>query len=281
MNQRLLMFGYRKPSLGQKVSQLNRRDQQIASINASVEGLREDRLIACRAQILESYAESSIVDKLAHVIELTDREPSDFHVLTNSEARRVSQFNDNSFYWDFFCKELGRSIALAEKRHVFEELGKIPGSGEPVDPVRPSFDWLWEGVQQLRSDGFNPTVLAAPIDLYLAVFKGLKIDLQTARNVELPDGSTLELFWSSRANPLDRFVVLDPRAGEWRVKLDPDTNQRLTVAIGRPKSPPLAVTFLAETVVKYEIVDQERLRVIELVGELPDDFGLHSAQEKE
>ncbi len=260
-----------------KVMKLNRRDQQIASINANLEGVREDRLASCRAQILESYAESSIVDRLAHVIELTDREPSDFHVLTNSEARPVSQFKDNSFYWDFYCKELGRSIALAEERHVFEELGKMPGSDEPVDAARPSFDWLWEGVQQLRSDGFNPTVLAAPIDLYLPVFKNLKIDLQTARNVELPDGSILELFWSSRARPLDRFVVLDPRAGEWKVKLDPETHERLTVAIGRPVSPPRAVTFLAETVVKYEIVNASGLYVVEVVGEPPDEFGLEAA----
>ena len=245
---------------------LNKRDEQIAAINAKVEGLREDRLRACRSDILASYTAASIVDKLARVTELTDREPSDFHVLTNSEARRLDHFNGDSYYWDFYCKELGRSVALAEKRHIFQELGKIPGRDEPVDASRPSFDWVWRGVQQLRSDGFNPTVLAAPIDFSLPVFKGLKIDLQTARNVELPDGSMLELFWSSRATPLDRFVVLDPRAGHWQVKLDPET-ERLTVAIGRPLSPPQAVTFLAETVVKYEIVNTSALYVVEVVGQ--------------
>lgn len=256
---------------------MNRRDEQIAEINASVEGLREDRLRVCRAQIMESYAESSIVDRLVHVIELTDREPSDFRVLTNSEARPLSRFNDDTYHWDFYCKELGRSIALAEKRHVFEELGGIPGSGEPVDARSPSFDWLWRGVQQMRAGGFNPTVLAAPIDLYLPVFKGLKIDLQTARNVELPDGSILGLFWSSRTIPLDRFVVLDPRGGEWNVKLDSETNERLTVAIGRPSSPPEAVTFLAETIIKYEIVNTSGLYVVEVVGEPPAEFGIEQA----
>ena len=246
---------------------MNRRDQQIAAIRANVKGMGENRLRVCHAQILESYAESSIVDTLAHVIELTDREPSDFHVLTNSEARPLSHFNGDTYHWDYYCKELGRSIALAEKRHIFEELGRIAGSGEPLDASRPSFHWVWRGVQQLRSDGFNPTVLAAPIELTLPVFKGLKIDLQTAHNVELPDGSRLKLFWSSRTIPLDRFVVLDPRAGEWKVKLDPETNGRLTVAIGRPSSPQEAVTFLAETVVKYEIVNTSGLYVVEVVGE--------------
>lgn len=256
---------------------MNRRDQQIAEINASVEGLREDRLRACRQQILESYAKSSTVERLAHVVELTDREPSDFRVLTNSAAVQEAQFNDDSYYWDFYCAELGRSIAIAEERYVFEELGKIPGSDGPVDASRPSFDWVWRGVQQLRSHGFNPTVLAASIDLYLPVYKGLKIDLQTGRNVELPDGSLLDLFWSSRATPLDRFVMVDPRVGEWKVKLDHETNQRLTIAIGRPSSPPRAVTFLAETVVKYEIVNTSGLYVIEVVGKPPHEFGLEEA----
>jgi hypothetical protein len=220
---------------------------------------------------MDAYAKASIVDKLAQVMELSDREPSDFRVLTNSEARAEAQFNDNSYYWDFYCKELGRSVATAEERYVFEELSKVPGSGEPLDASQPSFDWLWRGVGQLRTAGFNPTVLAAPIALFLPVFKSLQIDLQTGRNIELPDKSKLELFWSSRIAPLDRFVILDRRAGEWRVKLDPHTGERLTVAIGRPKSPPQAVTFLVETVVKYDISSPHGLYVVEVFGEPPEE----------
>jgi len=260
---------------------VNRRDQQIAEINANVSDLRTDRLQVCRAQIMEAYARASIVDKLAHVRELTDREPSDFRVLTSSETRPEAQFNDNSYHWDFYCEEFGRSVAVAEKRYLFEVLSKASGSGGPLVASQPSFDWLWRGVQQLRAAGFNPTVLAGPISLFLPVHKSLQIDLQTGRRVELPDKSKLDLFWSSRMAPLDRFVVLDRRAGDWRVKLDPDTGERLTVAIGRPKSPASAVTFLAETVVKYDIFDPHGFYVTEVVGEPPDEFGLAPSEPKD
>ena len=256
---------------------MNRRDQQIAEINANVNELREDLLLSCRAQIIEAYRKASVIDRLANVIQLTDREPSDFRVLTNSEARRLAHFNDSSYSWDFYCKELGRSIALAEERHVFEELGRVSGRGEPIDATNPTLQAIVESIAELRTAGFTPGVLIAPISLYGPVFKGFKIDWEEGRYVVLADGYRLELFWSSKVAPIDRFVVLDRRAGDWKVKLDPESNERITVAIGRPKSPPGAVTFLAETVVKYEIVDHERLRVIEVVGEPPDEFGLEQA----
>lgn len=256
---------------------MNRRDQQIAAINGNVEGLREDRLASCRAQILSAYKSTSVIEGLSRVIEVLDREPSDFHVFTNSEARRLSHFNDDSYSWDFYCEELGRSVALAEERHIFEVLAGISGKGEPINAANPTFEALTEATREVRAKGFNPTVLIAPISLYMPVFKSLRIDWAEAKFVTLSDGSQLRLFWSSKSRPLDRFVVLDPRAGDWTVKLDPQTRERLTIAIGRPQTPHRAVMFLAETVSKYEIVNPDALYVIETVGQAPDEFGLVQA----
>lgn len=253
---------------------MNRRDQQIAAINANVEGLREGRLVECSAQILAAYRAASIIDKLAQVTELADREPSDFRVLTNSEPRSEDHFDDDSYHWDFYCEQLGRSIALAEERYIFEELGKFAGQGKSIDATRPTFQAIAEGADQLSSAGFSPTALIAPISLFVAVLESLKIDWEKGEWVVLPSGQRLELFWSSNVAPIDRFVVLDRRAGEWKVKLDPESKERLTVAIGRPTSPPRAVTFLAETVVKYGIVNPEGLRVIEVVGEPSDKYDM-------
>jgi hypothetical protein len=98
---------------------INRRDEQIAAINARTDGLRGDRLVECRANIMKGYEGASVVDLLARVVELNDREPSDFRVLTNSEARSIDHFNDGSYYWDMYCEELGRSIGTSERLHIF------------------------------------------------------------------------------------------------------------------------------------------------------------------
>jgi len=68
--------------------------------------------------------------------------------------------------------------------------------------------------------------------------------------------------------PLDRFVVFDSNNAVWRVKLDPFNQSRLTVAIGEPNSPPDAVMFLAETVVKYEIKNREAFYILPVEGQL-------------
>lgn len=253
---------------------MSARDEQIAAIRTNVRDLRTDRLESCYRQVREAYSNASIIDRLAAVEELRDRTPSGFRVLTNSEARRLDHFNGDSYHWDYYCEQLGRSIAMAEERYVFQELGKVQGDGKVVDVSRPTFEAIVEGAQELKTAGCSPAVLVAPISpasLYAAVFTSLKIDWTDGEWVVLPSGQRLELFWSSAAAPIDRFVVLDRSAGEWNVKLDPETKERLTVAIGRPVTPPQAVTFLAETVVRYKVVDTNKLRVVEVVGETQDE----------
>jgi len=245
---------------------INRRDEQIAAINARTDGLRDDRLLECRANIMKGYEGASVVDLLARVVELNDREPSDFRVLTNSEARPIEHFNDESSHWEMYCEALGRSIGTSERLHIFERLDQVPGEGEPLDAADPDLQRVLNGVSELRQRGFHPDTIIIPISLHGAVFRGLTIDIQTGSDLVLGDGTKLRIFWSNRVAPIDRFVILDKESGVWKVKLDPETKARLTVAIGRPPSPPFAVTFLAETVVKYEIVDPARLFVIEVQG---------------
>jgi hypothetical protein len=250
---------------------VNKRDEQIAAINANTKGLLEDLLVECRTAITEAYKGSSEIDILARVVELDDRQPSDFRVLTNTEARPVDHFNDRSYYWNIYCQELARSVATAERLHIFEELQRIPANGPPMDASEPDLERVLLGVDELRQRGFDPTILIAPISLHGAIFRGLNIDMQTGSDLVLKDGSSLHILWSNRVTPIDRFVVLDRESGAWSVKLDPKSKSRLTVAIGRPKSPPEAVTFLAETVVKYEIVNPQRLHVIEVEGIVSTD----------
>ena len=260
---------------------MNTRDQQIAAVNEAVEDLRPDRLESCRAKILESYKETSVIDKMALVREITDREPSDFALLTSQEARLVEHFNDDSYHWDFYCEQLGRAIALGEEAHLLSRLGSESGDGDEIDAEEPNFEPIITGVQQLRDRGYRPALLIAPISLYMPVFKKLQIDWSDGRVIVLPDQTRIELIWSSKAAPIDRFVVLDPRAVEWKIKLDPQTGERLTVAIGCELAPPGAVTFLAETVAKYDIVKREAMYVVEVVGEPPNDFGPEESTRQE
>lgn len=261
------------PLSSRKVSRLNRRDQQIARVKERAERLREPpgRLESCYEQILRAYEAESIVGHVARVIEEDDRTPSDFRVLTNSEARHLWQFNDQSYHWDHYCWELGRSIALGERTYIFEELRSVPATEEAIDATQPRFGAVLDAIAELRLRGYRPDVVCAPIDLFVPFNsdKNLTIDWNSSPREALivPGGPPLKIFWSSRIAPVDRFVVLDSKRAVWRVKLDPKTGHRLTVAIGEPETPPDAVVFLAETVVKFEITDSSAFRAILLEGE--------------
>ena len=253
---------------------MNPRDEQIAAIKAHSERLRqpEGRLDECYGQIRQAYEASSIVDSVARVVEEPNREPSDFHVLTNSEARPIHQFMDTSFYWERYCTELGRSVANGERKYIIEELQKIAPEGQPISVIDPSFVLLATAASTLQSRGHNPDTLFAPIGLFVP-FGGAKevtIDWASSpRRVVLPGGLSLKFFWSYSAAPLDRFVVFDSTKVLWRVKLDPITKARLTVAIGEPRiaTGEDAVVFLAETVAKFEIADPRAFYAISLDGE--------------
>ena len=255
---------------------MNPRDHQIATIGQRTERLRSDRLQECYDQIVRAYEAESIVEHIARVVEEEDRSPSDFRVLTNSESRHLWQFNDDSYYWDRYCWELGRSISLGERRYLFEQLQTIPSSSPPIDAAEPNFQSVLNAVDHLTSRGYHPDVLCAPIGLFVpfSMDRNLTIDWNSSpREVLMMAGRPqLKILWSSRSTPLDQFVVFDSRAALWRVKLDPVTTHRLTVAIGEPQAPRDAVMFLAETVVKYEIKDTSAFRAISVEGEYQDEY---------
>ena len=239
---------------------MNRRDEQITAVKNNADRLDKDRLDECYKQVLQGYDSASIVESIARVTPVPDRAPSDFRVLTNSEARRIDHFNDTSYYWDLYCTHLGRTIALAETRYMFEEFQKVVvREGEPISAADPSFGALGSAVSALRGRGYTPDTLCAPIEL-MVPFAGdasLKIDWNASpRQVVILDGGVrLNLLFSNSAAPLDRFVVLDSSRMTWNVKLDPESHGRLTIAIGQSRitTGEEGVLFLAETVVKFQV----------------------------
>jgi len=208
---------------------------------------------------------------VAQVSEEHDRTPSDFHVLSNSETRPLSQFNDDTYHWDHYCRQLGRSIAIGEQRYFFEELQRVPVAGKPIDAGSPQFDRILSAIRQLASEGYDPDVLCAPNSLFVLFMKeyGMHIDWNSTPRglLKLPGGPSLPIYWSNGLAPLDRFVVLDSTKTLWRVKLDPITAHRLTVVIGEPPTQIHTVRFLAETVAKYEILDPAAIHSILVEGE--------------
>ncbi len=240
---------------------MNRRDQQTADIIRRTKNLDPDRLSKFYELVREAYRLSSIVDRVAVVKEIADRTPSDFHVLSNQEARRIDHFNGPSYSWERYCKELGRSVALGEESYLFQTIQNQIQDAMASDAE--GFLGLHDVIATLAEEGHNPDFVLAPIAYMIGFLNEQTHSMEWGDNGRaylLSGGRRLEMLWSSRGRPLDEFIVFDHTAGTWHVKLDPHAQGgRLTVAIGEQLAPH-AVIWLAETVVKYEITDSTAFR---------------------
>jgi hypothetical protein len=238
---------------------LTTRDNQIAEIKRGNNNLRFDRLKECYDKVAEAYEVESVVEKLTTIRKEADRSPADFRVITSQESREITAFNDETFYWDLYCKDLGRSIAIGERRYIFEGLQETSPQGKPADLGDDPFKAIARIGTKMLEDGYSPDILCAPSEFMVtaAVHPWFDYDHEANQEfIKIPDGPKLKLFWSSKYAPLREAVIFDTRRTLWKVKLDPDTQGRLTVAIGEPKERPNTVVFLAETVAKFEILDR-------------------------
>ena len=245
------------------------RDEQIAELRRRTEHLRPDRLEECYSAIKAAYDSEGVIDSLARVTEESDRTPSDFRVLSNSETRRLTEFNDESYHWDHFCKQLGRSVSHGERRYFFEQLGRIYPKGQPVNLVNPNFSRIIDANSELISAGYRPNSVCIPISLFIEFMQDFSfpVDVSSPREIlTLSGGQSLAIHWSSGLAPLDKLVVFDSTQILWKVKPDPITGHRLTVVIGEPIAQPNTVRFIAETIVECEILDSAAVYSISVEG---------------
>ena len=250
---------------------MSRRDEQIAEIAGRTASLDPNRLALFYEQVREAYDAASVIEQVSMLNPMTDREPSDFRVLSNSELRRIEDFNSDSFFWDTYCKELGRSVALAEQDYLFEVLQQSLSESDVTHGV--GFEGLFSLIEQMTNEGYEPDVVLMPISYMVGftIHQEDRIEWGSKRQL-VWNNRRLRLLHSSRGRPLNRFMVFDHRAGIWNVKLDPQTQMRLTVAIGEQITPVHGVLWLAETVAKYEVRDPGGFRSFLPDAPLDRDF---------
>src|SRR5206468_3819913 len=162
------------------------------------------RLASFYQQVRDAYKMESIVQRVATLNAMTDREPSDFRVLTNSELRRIEHFNSESYYWDMYCKELGRSVALAEESYLFDVLQEQVPESDVIPDV--GFNGLYTVIDELAAEGHQPDVVLMPIS-YMVGFtidQDKHIEWQSGRHLIWND-KRLEIIHSSAGRPLNRF----------------------------------------------------------------------------
>ena len=231
--------------------------------------LRKDRITECEKNAILAYGIQSVVDRLATVEEEANRHATGFQVISYSELRTVKEFNEASTSWEGYAKSLGRSIAIGERQYIFENLQEAAELGVPIDLGNPDFEPVRKAANELTANGYNPDVVCVPSPLVTAVYQCSWMEYDFTGDhlfIKIPEGPKLKFMSATKHVPLSKFVVFDSSQTRWTVKLDPETQERLTVAIGEPKDQSGSVMFLAETVAKFEVLDWSGVRSIPVTG---------------
>lgn len=250
---------------------LSPRDRNITTLRKRIANLQPDRLKAFTEEIVRSYEAATIVGQTGRVAEVMGRIPLGFTIIRKTETRSLADFNDESFYWDLYCSDLGRAVALGEELYLFESLAEVISPSERrIAGGDPHFDMLFEEMGELRAQGHKPDVVCAPISVMVPFLRQLRSHIRWGSHprevLVVPTGEMLRVFWSSKNRPLDRFLIFDSSSAVWSVRPDPESGHRLTVAIGEAQEDSDSVVWLAETAVKYEMMDPTAFRSIPLEG---------------
>jgi len=122
----------------------------------------------------------------------------------------------------------------------------------------------FEQILQQLSVGMNPTVLFAPIDVFVKMTSWMRNGLRRTGVIKwesgtayfvLEDGGQLRILWSNKYAPLDHFSLVDASATRWVVKPDPISGNRLTASFVENEKDLSKVDFLVKTVISAELIN--------------------------
>lgn len=224
---------------------------------------REQKIERSEQLTRESYHRGSIIDKIVDTRDYTLGDESFIRIF-----RRVyvpdEWFTETNIVSDFVFHEFGSDIALSEKKFFVEEkiLKETQIRRKRVNEF--NLGILEETAGSLIENGFDPTVLFAPIEYYVPFYTdwlGRNLQIGNDPSTVIILGRQCHVFWSNKYMPFKEFIFIDKSFGEWISK--PSFNDRFYVRIS-PSDKPDQLDFLAYTIAKLSIIEPRKIAVLEL-----------------
>ena len=244
------------------------RNEIVAKLNSRMGGLDRLRVKECREQILKSYEEATIVNKIAIVRKEQNIESHRFRSIGLHQAIRTRDFNDKSYYWNPYFSEVGRTVARGEEYYIHKRLGRIVRGGEKrISLSDCNFDVLNKTIRELLESSVKPDTILAPVQILpqFTIFYSDRLDWSRGYDELLViEDCRLNVFWSHKYAPLNSFLVFSSKAGVWHVIQDSqESNPTLTIAIGESDKPRMT-EYLVEVLAFYQITNPKAFRRVNI-----------------
>lgn len=237
---------------------MDKRRHLIKELGERTSLLDDSRVNEFKEAIWKSYKTSTLHPHIARISHETIKTRY-FRSIGIRSSIKLSDFNAESYWWTPYFSDVGRLIAQGEQKYFYERLGReITGVRESISRLSPDFSILNEHIGSLFGKGIIPDTLLAPIRMFgpFMKFYGPQMDWSQGRPEKLKiHGCELNVIWSHKYAQLRSFIILDSRAGIWRVIQDEDTRRPITIALGESIDKPGQVEYWVETIARYIITD--------------------------
>lgn len=186
----------------------------------------------------------------------------------------------------FVIGDIGSAVSNGEinmyRKLLLEALKKAKRGFYTVPEKKISPALLRRHVIDMKRQGFNPSVLLAPINhmkdmMHWTDGKTNKSLINWGGKEEklVIDGDTsLLLYFSRKVTPFDEFIIIDPKASVWIIKPDAVTGKAITYHIRENELYPQKAQILIKTVATIELKSSEGIRVIIPVKTISDKIKL-------
>ena len=204
-------------SVDKRISYLSERDDNLMKLRSSTEGINLDRLNECKEIILNAYQDASLTNKLADVRIEQFIESYRFRSIGMYHRIKKSEFNATDYYWGPYFSDIGRAIALGEKRYFFFRLGNyVRGCKETISRRKPNFEVINVKIREMLSNNIVPNTIIYPVQISVDFIKyfASNIDWSSGNGRILNiENCKLRTIWSNKYAKLRSFTILDSLVG--------------------------------------------------------------------
>ncbi|MBA7617747.1 hypothetical protein ES703_25064 [subsurface metagenome] len=159
-------------SIESRTNYLSERDSILVELRSSTGGINLDRLNECKEITLKAYQDASLTKKLADVRIEQSIESYRFRSIGMYHGIKKSEFNATNYIWGSYFSDVGRAIALGEKKYFFFRMGNfVRGCQETISRRNPNFEVINMKIREMLSNDVIPDTIIYPVQMSVDFMK--------------------------------------------------------------------------------------------------------------
>jgi len=221
-------------------------------------------------RITEAYERDSMIAEMTRIRSYQERinREERFVQIYSRQKISIAWLTDSTYSLDVFYDDVGSSIAIGEKNYLIRQLEEHAAL-EPRVVDEFNLDDVISTVHELRQAGHRNLRLFLPIDLYVEFHSSVrshppeKVDVRFEGGKEyftLDRSTAVQMFWSNKYIELKRVLLFDQGFGTW-IFTPGSTSETLSIDVEREG--PKDVILYVRTIVRFDPVNQEAIRMLE------------------